>query len=98
MKTNLEQLTGNKINPKNLKNAILQTQKATRAFRRLQDLRKGTPVIMGRDVMLVNQTYMWDDIDRWTQKTEALCDELELRVQRKEWVCPPDTPRVMITG
>jgi benzoyl-CoA reductase/2-hydroxyglutaryl-CoA dehydratase subunit BcrC/BadD/HgdB len=98
MKTNLEKLTGNKINPKNLKAAIQQTQRATRAFRRLQDLRKGNPVILGRDVMLVNQTYMWDDIDRWTQKTEALCDELDRRVARKEWACSPDTPRVMVTG
>jgi benzoyl-CoA reductase/2-hydroxyglutaryl-CoA dehydratase subunit BcrC/BadD/HgdB len=48
--------------------------------------------------MLVNQAYMWDDIDRWTEKTEALCDELERRVQNKEFVCSPDTPRVMLTG
>jgi benzoyl-CoA reductase/2-hydroxyglutaryl-CoA dehydratase subunit BcrC/BadD/HgdB len=98
IKGQVEKLTGNKINGKNLKSAILQTQKATKAFRRLQMLRKGTPVIMGRDAMLVNQTYMWDDIKRWTEKAEALCDELERRVQRKEWVCPPDTPRVMVTG
>jgi benzoyl-CoA reductase/2-hydroxyglutaryl-CoA dehydratase subunit BcrC/BadD/HgdB len=98
IKGNLEKLTGNKINTKNLKAAIQQTQKATRAFRRLQDLRKGNPVLMGRDAMLVNQTCMWDDLNRWTEKTETLCDELEHRVQRKEWVCPPDTPRVMVTG
>jgi benzoyl-CoA reductase/2-hydroxyglutaryl-CoA dehydratase subunit BcrC/BadD/HgdB len=98
IKNNLEKLTGNKINPKNLKKAIQQTQKATRVFRRLQDLRKGNPVILGRDAMLVNQTYMWDDITRWTEKTAALCDELERRVQNKQWVCPPDTSRVMVTG
>jgi benzoyl-CoA reductase/2-hydroxyglutaryl-CoA dehydratase subunit BcrC/BadD/HgdB len=98
MKDNIEKLTGNKITSKNLKAAIVQTQKATKAFRRLQDLRRGNPVIMGRDAMLVNQTYMWDNITRWTEKTEALCDELERRVQRKEWICPPDTPRVMLTG
>lgn len=98
MKSNIEKLSGNKITPKNLKAAILQTQRATKVFRRLQDLRRGNPVIMGRDAMLVNQTYMWDDIARWTEKTEALCDELERRVQRKEWVCSPDTPRVMLTG
>ena len=98
IKSNLEKLTGNKINSKNLRTAILKTQKATRAFRRLQSLRKDNPVILGRDAMLVNQAYMWDDIDRWTEKTETLCDELEHRMQRKEWACPPDTPRVMITG
>jgi len=98
MKAQIEELTGNKITRKSLKEAILQTQKATKAFRRLQDLRKGQPVIMGRDAMLVNQVYLWDDKVRWTEKAEALCDELEARAQRKEWVCPPDTPRVLVTG
>jgi benzoyl-CoA reductase/2-hydroxyglutaryl-CoA dehydratase subunit BcrC/BadD/HgdB len=98
VKGQIEALTGNKINSKQLKSAIERTQKATKAFRRLQELRKGSPVIMGRDAMLVNQTYMWDDVDRWTAKTEALCDELEKRVSKKDWACPPDTPRVMITG
>jgi benzoyl-CoA reductase/2-hydroxyglutaryl-CoA dehydratase subunit BcrC/BadD/HgdB len=98
MKSQIEALTGNKIDRKKLRSAIELTQKATKAFRRLQDIRKGAPVIMGRDAMLVNQTYMWDDIKRWTEKTEALCDELEKRVQKKMWACPPDTPRVMVTG
>jgi benzoyl-CoA reductase/2-hydroxyglutaryl-CoA dehydratase subunit BcrC/BadD/HgdB len=98
IKEQIEKLTGNKITGKKLKAAIELTQKATKAFRRLQDLRKGNPVIMGRDAMLVNQTYMWDDIVRWTEKTEALCDELEKMAREKKWACPPDTPRVMITG
>ena len=98
VKTQIEELTGNKITRKNLKAAIEETQNATRVFRRLQDLRKGPPVIMGRDAMLVNQAYLWDDKKRWTEKTEALCNELEQRAQRKEWVCPPDTPRVLVTG
>ena len=97
-KSQIETLTGNKIDRKKLRSAIELTQKATKAFRRLQEIRKGAPVIMGRDAMLVNQTYMWDDIKRWTEKTEALCDELEKRVQKKMWACPPDTLRVMVTG
>ena len=64
VKGQIEALTGNKIKAKQLKSAIELTQKATKAFRRLQDLRKGPPVIMGRDAMLVNQTYMWDNIER----------------------------------
>jgi benzoyl-CoA reductase/2-hydroxyglutaryl-CoA dehydratase subunit BcrC/BadD/HgdB len=98
VKGQIEELTGNKITGKKLKSAIELTQKATKAFRRLQDIRKGAPVIMGRDAMLVNQTYMWDDIKRWTERTEALCDELEKMVHEKNYACPPDTPRVMITG
>ena len=98
MKKQIEELTQNKITTRKLRAAIELIQKATKAFRRLQDLRKGAPVIMGRDAMLVNQAFLWDDIARWTEKTEALCDELEKRVKQKKWVCPPDTPRVMITG
>ena len=98
MKTQIEQFTGNKITRKKLKETIEMSHRATKAFRRLQQLRKGSPVIMGRDAMLVNQTFVWDDKRRWTEKTEALCNELEQRVQRKDWVCAPDTPRVMITG
>ena len=98
VKKEIEKLTGNKITRKKLRNAIELTQKATKAFRRLQDLRKGNPVIMGRDAMLAIQMYMWDDVERWTEKTNKLCDELEKRVEAKNWSTSPDTPRVMITG
>ena len=98
VKTQIEELTGNKITRKKLKAAIELVQRATKVFRRLQELRRGPPVIMGRDAMLVNQTFMWDDITRWTEKAEALCVELEKRVREKKWACPPDTPRVMVTG
>jgi benzoyl-CoA reductase/2-hydroxyglutaryl-CoA dehydratase subunit BcrC/BadD/HgdB len=98
MKKQIEEFTGNKITAKKLRSAIELIQKATKAFRRLQEIRKGPPVIMGRDAMLVNQAFLWDDINRWTEKTEALCDELEQRVRQKRWACPPDTPRVMVTG
>ena len=47
MKSQIEEFTGNKITRKSLKEAIKQTQMATKAFLRLQDLRKGPPVIMG---------------------------------------------------
>ena len=97
-KGKIEKLTGTKINRKRLKSSIQVMQKATKAFRRLQELRKGSPVIMGRDAMLVTQSSTWDDIGRWTEKTEELCDELEERVKQKEWACSPETPRVMVTG
>src|SRR4030067_2519419 len=98
VKGQIEELAGTKITGKKLRSAIELVQKATKAFRRLQELRKGPPVIMGRDAMLVNQTFRWDDIKRWTEKTEALCDELEKRARQKIWACSPDTPRVMVPG
>ena len=98
IKKEIEKLTGNKITRKKLRKAIELTQKATKAFRRLQELRKGNPVIMGRDAMLAIQMYIWDDIERWTENTNKLCDELEKRAEDKNWSTSPDTPRVMITG
>ncbi len=98
IKEKIEKLTGNKITRKSLREAIETMQNATKAFRRLQELRKGAPVINGRDAMLVNQTSLWDDIRRWTQKVNELCDELEKRVEQKEYSSYPETPRVMITG
>ncbi len=98
LKEKIERLTGTKITSKKLRSAIELMHKAAKSFRRLQDVRKGNPVIMGRDAMLVNQISMWDDIERWTAKTEELCAELEKREREKVWACPPDTPRVMLTG
>jgi benzoyl-CoA reductase/2-hydroxyglutaryl-CoA dehydratase subunit BcrC/BadD/HgdB len=98
IKEKIEKLTGNKITRKNLRKAIETMQNATKAFRRLQELRKGSPVINGRDAMLVNQTSLWDNIERWTQKVNELCDELEKRLEQNEYSTYPDTPRVMITG
>jgi benzoyl-CoA reductase/2-hydroxyglutaryl-CoA dehydratase subunit BcrC/BadD/HgdB len=98
IKKEIEKLTGNKITRKKLRNAIELTQKATKAFRRLQELRRGNPVIMGRDAMLAIQTYMWDDVERWTKNTNKLCDELEERAKNKDWAVSPETPRVIITG
>jgi benzoyl-CoA reductase/2-hydroxyglutaryl-CoA dehydratase subunit BcrC/BadD/HgdB len=98
IKEKIEKLTGNKITRKKLKAAIETMQQATKAFRRLQELRKGDPVINGRDAMLVNQTSLWDDIERWTQKVNELCDELDKRVENKDYSSNPYTPRVMITG
>ena len=98
IKRKIEFFIRTKITRKNLRSSIELLQKATKAFRRLQDIRKGPPVIMGRDAMLVNQTSMWDNIQRWTEKTEELCNELEKRAHKENWACPPDTPRVMITG
>jgi benzoyl-CoA reductase/2-hydroxyglutaryl-CoA dehydratase subunit BcrC/BadD/HgdB len=98
IKDKIEKLTGNKITRQKLRESIETMQQATKAFRRLQDLRKGDPVINGRDAMLVNQTSLWDDIKRWTQKVNELCDELEKRLEQKEYSSYPDSPRVMITG
>jgi benzoyl-CoA reductase/2-hydroxyglutaryl-CoA dehydratase subunit BcrC/BadD/HgdB len=98
IKGKIEKLTGTSISGKAMRSAIETTLKATAAARRLQEFRKGSPVISGRDAMLVDQMSYFDDIRRWTEKTDQLCDELEKKVAEKSYVAPEDTPRILLTG
>jgi benzoyl-CoA reductase/2-hydroxyglutaryl-CoA dehydratase subunit BcrC/BadD/HgdB len=98
VKSNIEKLTGRAITKKGINDAIEITLKATEALRRLQDLRKGPPVISGRDAMLVTQMNFFDDIPRWTEKVNLLCDELDRKVTEKSYVAPETTPRLLLTG
>jgi benzoyl-CoA reductase/2-hydroxyglutaryl-CoA dehydratase subunit BcrC/BadD/HgdB len=46
----------------------------------------------------MNQMNFFDDIPRWTEKTNLLCDELERKVKEKSYVAPENTPRLLLTG
>jgi benzoyl-CoA reductase/2-hydroxyglutaryl-CoA dehydratase subunit BcrC/BadD/HgdB len=98
VKEKIEKLTGRSITRKAMRNAIKTTLAATAASRRLLDLRKGAPLISGRDAMLVDQMSYFDDLRRWTEKTNQLCDELEKKAAEKSYVAPLDTPRILLTG
>ena len=98
IKGKIEKLTGKAITRKGMRSGIETTLKATEAVRRLQDFRKGPPVISGRDAMLVMQMNFFDDLERWTEKVNLLCDELDKKVAEKSYVVPEDTPRVLLTG
>jgi benzoyl-CoA reductase/2-hydroxyglutaryl-CoA dehydratase subunit BcrC/BadD/HgdB len=95
LKKQLEKLTGNKITAKKLRAAIELVNRKRAVSRRLFEQRKKTPPpIWGRDAMLVTNLSLYDDIPRWTQRAEALCDELE----KHKPVCDISMPRIMITG
>jgi benzoyl-CoA reductase/2-hydroxyglutaryl-CoA dehydratase subunit BcrC/BadD/HgdB len=98
IKGKIEKLTGRSIGRKEMRTAIKTTLAATAASRRLLDLRKGPPLISGRDAMLVDQMSYFDDLKRWTEKTNQLCDELEKKAEAKSYVAPLDTPRILLTG
>jgi benzoyl-CoA reductase/2-hydroxyglutaryl-CoA dehydratase subunit BcrC/BadD/HgdB len=98
LKDKIEKFTGTKIKRKKLKDAADTTNRATEASRKFQSIRKDSPVIMGRDAMLVNQAAFYDDIKRWTDKTLELCKELGQLSSSRKPVCPEDTPRVLLTG
>jgi benzoyl-CoA reductase/2-hydroxyglutaryl-CoA dehydratase subunit BcrC/BadD/HgdB len=99
LKNRLEKLTGHKITRNSLGRAIELAQDSRAIFHRLHELRKHRlPLISGRDAMLVTQVTWFDDLERWTRKTEELCGELEQRVERKVAVADSEAPRIMLAG
>jgi benzoyl-CoA reductase/2-hydroxyglutaryl-CoA dehydratase subunit BcrC/BadD/HgdB len=95
----VEKLTGNKITEEKLAHAIKLVNGKRRALQRLYQARKVNPVpISGKDVLLVTQVSLYDDIARDTQQINALSDELEKRIVNKEGVFPPNCPRILISG
>ncbi|KRQ86517.1 R-phenyllactate dehydratase beta subunit [Caloramator mitchellensis] len=92
----LEELTGNKLTYENLLNSIKLINKKRRALKRLYDLRKYTPSpISGLDALLISQIAFYDDIERFTENVNKLCDELEERIKNLK---PNNKKRVMVTG
>lgn len=92
----MEELTGNEVTVENLKKAIDVCNRKRRALKRLYDFRKNTPSpISGLDALLVSQVAFSDDPERFIEKTEALCDELEERVKELK---ATGKKRIMVTG
>lgn len=95
LKERLERLTQNKINEQRLRSAIELLHKRQAVFRDFYQIRKhNPPLINGRDALLVIQTSFYDDINRWIEKTQALCKELNN--QKKE--VKEQKLRLLLTG
>jgi benzoyl-CoA reductase/2-hydroxyglutaryl-CoA dehydratase subunit BcrC/BadD/HgdB len=93
----LSKLTGQKITRGSLKDAVGLINRRTQAVRRLNDLRKNRrPPISGADALLVMQTAFLADLAWWTEKTEALCDELDQRVAAEKGQIP--RARILLSG
>lgn len=95
----LRMLTRKKLTRKNLQAAMNKTGRAQAAFRKLHNYRLKTPsVILGKDIFLVTNAYFFDDITRWTEKVEALNDELAQRELTGFKAVQTKAPRVLFTG
>jgi benzoyl-CoA reductase/2-hydroxyglutaryl-CoA dehydratase subunit BcrC/BadD/HgdB len=95
----VEELTGVKIDAARLKKGIEIVNNKRKAVHRLNALRKADPVpISGLDALLANQVYFYDDPGRYTKSVNALCDELEKRIENGEGVFPKGAPRVLLSG
>jgi benzoyl-CoA reductase/2-hydroxyglutaryl-CoA dehydratase subunit BcrC/BadD/HgdB len=96
MKKNLEKLTGNRITRQSLKKAIILSNKKRSLIRRLYEVRKrNPPTIWGRDALLVTSISHFDNPNRWIDKTEELCSEIE---GSEKGVCSESAPRILVTG
>ena len=95
----LEEMIGKKINVTGLKRAIGIVNKKRQAVHRLSKLRAADPSpISGKDALLINQIFFYDDPVRFTGSVNKLCDELESRIAEGAGVTPRKTPRILLSG
>jgi len=92
----LEKLTGRKISPKKLAEAIELVNAKRAALRKIYETRKEAEVpIFGRDVLLATSMSFLDDSARWTEHALKLALELS---GKKKGVANARAPRILITG
>lgn len=95
----VEEITGKTITAEKLRAGVAVVNAKRAALARLNRLRRADPApISGLDALLVNQTSFYDDPVRFTEKLNALCDELEERVAAGLGVAKAGIPRLLVSG
>ena len=94
----LEKVTGNKLTRKKLKKSIKSIAQAQSEFRRFMRLRRESPVIYGKDALLITNAYFFDDIEEWTKNLNGLNQELEKKIEEGFTLVGPTAPRILLTG
>lgn len=100
-KEHIEAVTEKKLSLDAMKEGVRKVNAKRSALQRLDRLRGMNPDVMpisGKDALFITQVGFMDDIERYTEKVNELCDELEERVKNKQSVFPKDTPRLMVLG
>lgn len=97
-KTKVEEVAGKTITEADLAEAVKIMNAKRRALQRLNALRHHNPSpISGKDGLLIEQIAFYDEPDRFVEKVNELCDELDERIKNGVSV-PGNTARVMIAG
>lgn len=98
-KEEIEDVSGREIKAEKLSAAIDLINQKRDVLQRLYDTRKADAVpISGKDALLITQLAFFDDPERFIEKTSALCDELERRIEEGESVAEEGAPRILIAG
>ena len=92
----MKRFTGQKLTARLLRAAVDLLNARQQAARRLFDLRKAAfPPISGEETLTVVGTSFYDNPRRWTDRVNALCDELEGVPERDDGPLPR---RMLLTG
>lgn len=95
----IEELSSQRITAQGLRQAMELVNAKRSALHRLSNLRRARPSpISGRDALLVNQVQFYDEPRRFTERLNALCDEVEGRVADGVGIAPAGAPRVLVAG
>jgi len=95
----VERLTGVTITPEKLKEKIMLVNKKRRLMQRINEFRKlDAPPISGLDTLLIAQTALNQDIDKFIDGCERLIEELQVRVNKGLSAYTNGGPRVMFAG
>ncbi len=91
IKKRIEDLTGNKIRRKNLKDAILHLKKRYTVMRDMLNIRKGRSRLRGSDALIIVQSSFFSDVDEWIGHTDKVLEEVKDMDEIKG-------PRILLTG
>ena len=95
----VQKICGRKITPQRLDAAISSKLEAGRLFRKLQELRScSPPVIFGKDMWLVTNSYFFAEPDEWCRAVSDLIAELENRKSELSSPLKQTAPRLLFTG
>lgn len=93
----LETLTGVKVTAEKLKTVIRLHQRRSEAYRKLYELRRQHPGILAhQDLLMLVQASFYDDLERWTARTETLVRDMQVQVGRKSY--PAKGKKLLVTG
>jgi len=100
-KERIESVTGKELTLAEMLKGVEIINAKRAALLRLDALRSQNPDVMpisGKDALFILQMGSMDDVVRYTQNVNNVCDELEERLQKGISVFPKNTPRLMVLG
>ena len=95
----LEEVTGQQVTPRSLAEAINQKGYAQYEMSRFLAFRQNNPPLLhGTQVMAVMNAFAYMPPLEWAKCMRKLNDELDQRLERKQFAAKANRPRVLVTG